>query len=161
MTDTISVSVICALLVLAAWKDWRSRVLPNWLALAILLVAIGSVAIGSDLGELGLNLAHFAVALAIGFGLFAAGVIGGGDAKTYAAVAAAVPITEGHLLLAFTSAAMFVLAAGWFASSYFGRVTKRGVVGNGDVSIRDKYAEVPLGIAIAAGAICHFWLTRG
>src|SRR4029450_6239145 len=68
-------------------KDVTSYTIPNWISLA-LIAAFAAVALvsGASLATLGLCLASGFVALLVGMGMFAAGWVGGGDAKLFAAV---------------------------------------------------------------------------
>lgn len=156
-----SAIILSALVLLAGWLDWKHRLLPNWLALTILLVAIVSVIAFSGFDALAIHLAHFAIALVIGLALFAIGWVGGGDAKTYAAVAAAVPLYEGHVLLLSTAAALFVIVLVWFAISAFRRISMRRADKQDGRDIDEKYTKVPLGVAIAFGTIGYLWLIDG
>ena len=86
----ILVSEIClaaasGLLLTACITDLRNYTIPNWISLAIVAFYI-PVAIGLPLDVALLHLAAFAVVFLSGFGLFAIGVFGGGDAKLLAAV---------------------------------------------------------------------------
>ncbi len=78
--------VFPALVVVAALKDVTSYTIPNWISLA-LIVAFVPVALicGASLPTLGICLAAGVAALLAGMGMFAAGWIGGGDAKLFAA----------------------------------------------------------------------------
>lgn len=149
----IPVLLICVLLVWAAWSDIRHRVLPNWTALAILVAALIGVVANSGFDALGSHLGHFALALVIGFGLFAIRWIGGGDAKTYAALAAAVPLSQGFTLLIYTCFAMILVSLIWISKHRFAR--RRADSGTQDLS-QMKFAKIPLGVAIAAGGIALF-----
>jgi len=76
------------LLLLAAGWDLASFTIPNFIP-AVLLVAFFVFAISADMAP-GLALSHAAaggLGLLAGFGLFALGYIGGGDAKLFACVA--------------------------------------------------------------------------
>jgi prepilin peptidase CpaA len=77
--------VFPALVVVAALKDATSYTIPNWISLA-LIAAFAPVALisGASLGPIGLCLAAGVGALVLGMGMFAAGWIGGGDAKLFA-----------------------------------------------------------------------------
>jgi prepilin peptidase CpaA len=76
------------LLIIAAATDFLYAAIPNMItiSIAVLFVAFGLVS-GFDLGRWSVAAACGAGALAVGFGLFAANVIGGGDAKLLAATA--------------------------------------------------------------------------
>ncbi|MGE0255563.1 MAG: prepilin peptidase [Alphaproteobacteria bacterium] len=74
-----------ALVGLAAWSDIRRLVIPNAIPLALVLIwPAFAAATGIGLWS---GLATGALVLAIGAGLFAAGLVGGGDAKLMAACA--------------------------------------------------------------------------
>ena len=144
---TTATVLLAACLVLAAagasW-DLKVRRIPNWLCL-LLALAAGLYA-WTAAGEHGLlwGAVHAAIALAVGIGLFALGVIGGGDAKFYSAAALAVPLQAGFVLLGWTSAAgivlLIVLVVGKLLFSKTGR------------SLREmRKMQVPYGVAIAAG----------
>ena len=81
-------AVLPAMLLAAACWDLASFTIPNSLTLT---VAAGFVVFALLLrlspGAVGMHLLAGAIALAIGFALFALGYIGGGDAKLYAGAA--------------------------------------------------------------------------
>lgn len=151
--SAIPVLLICVLLVWAAWNDIRHRVLPNWTALAILAVALIGVVANSGFEALGPHLGHFGLALAAGFGLFAIRWIGGGDAKTYAALSAAVPLSQGLSLLAYVCVAMVIVSIAWIAKN---RIDRRRARNAQEGALQVKFAKIPLGVAIAAGGIALF-----
>ena len=154
MTSAVAIT-LCILLLLAAWSDVRGRVLPNWLAGLILLTAIAGGLFTQDWAALGYGLAHAAVALAVGFGLFAIGWIGGGDAKTYAALAASIPISSALSLMLWVAIAMFAVAFPWIIIS---RMRRRALEGTPEeLKGEDRYAKIPLGVAIAAGGMAQIW----
>ena len=90
----MSLSLITVLVVFpaamayAAASDLTTMTIPNWLCL-LLLAAFGLCAASSGFGwaAAGWHLAAGMTVLAVCFGLFAAGWIGGGDAKLAAATA--------------------------------------------------------------------------
>jgi prepilin peptidase CpaA len=146
-----------ALVVVAALKDVTSYTIPNWISLA-LIAAFAPVALvsGASLATLGLCLASGLVALLVGMGMFAAGWIGGGDAKLFAASVlwlgwpAALPfmlvtgMAGGALTLGLLS-----LRSGWFEP----------VLAGGPAWLRKLGAQggdIPYGVAIAVGALAAF-----
>jgi prepilin peptidase CpaA len=76
-------------LALAAFSDLLTMTIPNRVSL-ILLVSFFFVAplAGLDLSQLGLHAAAAGLIFAVSFALFAANVMGGGDAKLFTASAA-------------------------------------------------------------------------
>ncbi|MEP3049776.1 MAG: prepilin peptidase [Erythrobacter sp.] len=162
MTFSILLTV---LLLMAAWFDVKYRRLPNWLAGLILVLGIAWAFFGGGPMGLGSNLLHGAIALTIGFGLFAVGWIGGGDAKTYAALAANFPMPLALSLIALVSIAMLVIALIWLPVSRLRRRARKNnedqaapEQGNQDREADDNFAKIPLGIAIAAGGIALIWM---
>jgi prepilin peptidase CpaA len=143
--------VFTAILGLAALSDIRTRKIPNWTVLAILALFAPWAALHWGLW-VAWALVAGAVSLAIGIGVYAAGVIGAGDAKLFAAAALFVGLGRlGELavvtalaggLAALLSVAMrpreavAALALGW-----------KGAAGRG----------VAYGAAIAAGAAFVVW----
>ena len=85
------VAVLPALLVAAAVSDLMSYTIPNVIPAAMLLLFIPFVLLlavsGHDIGwaEVGLHLLAASLGLVVGMAMFAAGWIGGGDAKLFAA----------------------------------------------------------------------------
>lgn len=127
----------------AVW-DIRARRIPNWVCL-LLAVAALAYAWGAT-GQSGLlwGAAHAAIALAVGVVLFAWGVIGGGDAKFYAAAALAIPLPQGLALLGWTSVAgLVLLTIIVIGNRLFAKIRK---------SLKQlRKMEIPYGVAIAAG----------
>ena len=139
----IFAAVLAVLLLMAAWSDWRSRIISNELNAVIALLAIvwwivGGYPIWPDIG--------LRVILALGmFGvfalLFALRIMGGGDVKMMGAFALWLPMPL-VLPMLFVTAIAGGLIAGFLA-------------------IRARFRpneappEVPYGIAIALGG---FWV---
>ena len=151
MTIAILWPIGLALLALVgAYLDVRFRKLPNWLAGLLLLYGMAHGALTDDLANLGWYGAHALVALLVGMGLFAAGLIGGGDAKFYAGVASYFILWSGIALLLAVSLAGIVLVVCWFVI--------RRMRGRKISSANSDMAKFPYGIAIAAGAITAAFL---
>lgn len=134
---------LAALLLLlgaAAIGDARRFTIPNWLCGAVALLAVpywlaSGHGLWPDLAwQLGFALAVFA-ALA---GLFAAGVMGGGDVKLLAALALWLPVRA--------YAEMMTLVA------VAGGVLTLALLARHRISRREGRPEIPYGLAIAAGA---------
>lgn len=89
--------------------DVRDRRLPNWLCAVLALAAAGGLVVAQGTGPLPWALLHAAIALIAGMILFRLGMIGGGDAKFYAAAACAIPLGGALALLGWTSLAGFAL----------------------------------------------------
>ncbi|MGR4862708.1 A24 family peptidase [Caulobacter sp. LARHSG274] len=149
--------VFPALVVIGGLKDLTSYTIPNWISLALIAAFVPAVLIsGAAPSAIGLCLATGACALAAGMGMFAAGWIGGGDAKLLAVCGlwlgwpAVLPfllvtgLAGGALTLGLLS-----LRSGWFAP----------IVAGGPAWVRRLGAEggdIPYGVAIAVGALATF-----
>ncbi len=150
-------SVFPALVIAAAVTDMASYTIPNRLNLALAAVyPMAALMLGRPPAEVGVGLAIGFAALIVAMGLFAAGWIGGGDAKLFAAVA---------LWLGWPALASFVMAtalvggalallllnvrAAWLkpylagAPPWLARLATTG-------------EAVPYGVAIAVGALVAF-----
>lgn len=80
-------AIFLTLCIFAGIKDMRSLIIPNWLNLAIVILFLPAAFLaGLSLEAFGWHIAIAAIALVIGFTLFAFGVFGGGDAKMIPAV---------------------------------------------------------------------------
>lgn len=153
MSAVLVMIVLPALLALAAAWDLVSYTIPNRLSFALIAAFLAFVALsGLPLTLLGGHLAAGAVALAAGFCLFAAGYIGGGDAKLFAAAS---------LWFGFTDLFSYTLVAALFG----GVLTLTILVGrraplpaglSGQrwlVRLHDARSGIPYGVALAAGAL--------
>lgn len=94
-----------ALLVAAAGAVWdiRSRRIPNALCAVLAVVSLASLGFSHGWEGAGWGLLHGGLALVIGMILFRFGMIGGGDAKFYAAAALGIPFSEALPMLFWTS----------------------------------------------------------
>lgn len=145
-----------ALMSYAASSDLVTMTIPNRLSLALIAGFIGfSLIIGLPLVTIGWHLAAGALMLAVTFSMFAAGWIGGGDAKLAAATAVwcgfstmleytlLATVLGGFLTLALLSARTFTLPVfaqrwGWL------------------VRLHDRATGVPYGIALALAGLMIF-----
>ncbi|MGC4033820.1 MAG: A24 family peptidase [Tepidisphaeraceae bacterium] len=88
MTQFVAYAPLLVMMTVAAVIDWRSRRLPNWLNLLILIVGIGLAVQGGTHLSLGASLAGALVGFILLFPAFALGALGGGDVKLLTAVGA-------------------------------------------------------------------------
>jgi prepilin peptidase CpaA len=88
MLEPIALSAFAGLLIYAACTDIASLTIPNWVSIALAALFIPmAMLIGMPLAEIGVHLVFGFSLLAVGFFLFQANIIGGGDAKLLAAAA--------------------------------------------------------------------------
>jgi prepilin peptidase CpaA len=150
-------TVFPALVIIAAFSDAVSFTIPNRVSLLLAATFIpAAMSVGQPIGEIGLCLAVGATALVVAIGMFAAGWIGGGDAKLFAASALWLGLPGAPTFLMFTALAGGALAlvlmnarTPWFRS-YF----TSGPGWLARLAMPD--AGVPYGVAIAAGALAAF-----
>jgi prepilin peptidase CpaA len=153
MIEPVLLTLVGAVMIAGAVYDATTLTIPNWISLALLALfpLIAAVA-GLSWSEAGIHLAVGFAALLAGMGLFAAGIIGGGDAKLFAA------------------AALYVGAAG-FGPFLFAVAVAGGILALSLVVIRraaslvtterlkaiqhltQRGAGIPYGVAIAGGAL--------
>jgi prepilin peptidase CpaA len=144
--------VFPVLMAIGAVTDVASLTIPNWISLA-LLAAFLALAPFADLTltQFGLHVAIGLTALVAGIGLFALGVVGGGDAKLAAAALLwvgpaaaqfllAMAVYGGVLALVLVLFRRLPLPAAGARQGWLQRLHERG-------------AGVPYGLAIAAAAI--------
>ena len=146
MLAAAGLAVYAALAAYAAWSDLARRLLPNWLCALACLAGLVFALLAGGWPAFGWALLHGLVALLVGMGLFAARLIGGGDAKFYAAVAAWFPLSRAPLLLFATSLAGLVLTLAMWR-----RLKRRSPHTPGEAA--DRLAQVPYGVAIAIGGL--------
>ena len=141
----LAVAVLCLTGVYAVWSDVRRRRLPNILCLVVAVLGAAVTYYWGGLALTGSGLIHGLAALIVGMLLFSAGIVGGGDAKYYAATAVWFPLDKAGLLLLHVSVVGLVLILFWF---FWRRL--RGIKATKmAVTDADKF---PYGVAIALGA---------
>ena len=153
ISEALILLVAPALLAAAAGWDLASFTIPNFLPLA-LAGAFVALILSSGMAPAIFAL-HFlagVTGLAIGFALFAGGLIGGGDAKLFAAMALwfgfhdlfefalVASLFGGGLALALMSVRRLPVPASLAAHSWIAR-------------LHDRQAGIPYGVALAAGAL--------
>lgn len=136
----------------ASYLDVVRRVLPNWLSALAFVVGLVGMAAGGGMDTAVSGLLHALIALVIGMGLFAVRVIGGGDAKYYAALAAWFGLGQSLFLFVSVALAGLLLIPVWLLVR---RV--RGHAGPAK-DRNDAFSKLPYGVAISLGACAAFAL---
>lgn len=143
--------VFTPLFVMIAWTDFTQMRIPNLYCLlggAVVLMT----APFPDWNQLLLRLLVAAACFAICFGLFAAGWLGGGDAKILPIVFAAIPVPVVSTYLLILAGCM---AAGLIGMSLFRRLARQT---SPHIKSTAQSREFPLGIAIgSSGVILAIW----
>nr|WP_196259946.1 prepilin peptidase [Pelagibacterium limicola] len=145
--------VFPALMAFAAFSDLLTMRISNKLVLATAAsFFVLALVVGFDIAQIGWHIAAGALVLAITFGFFAAGWIGGGDAKLAAAIA---------LWFGFEPMLPFLL----YASIYGGALTLLILIGRRYMlpaplmqigwieRLHNEKTGIPYGIALAAAAL--------
>lgn len=146
-----------ALAIVGALKDLTSYTIPNWVSLALIgAFPVAALAVGAPLAQVGLCLAVGLAGLVMGMGMFAAGWIGGGDGKLFAACALWVGWPAALPFMLYTGLAggaltfaILALRSGYLAPAVAGApawLRKLGTTGG----------DLPYGVAIAVGALAAF-----
>lgn len=88
MLPLIALALFCGLLIYAACTDIAALTIANWVSIAlVVLFIILALASGLSLPTIGMHVLFGFAVLAVGFFLFQANILGGGDAKLMGAVA--------------------------------------------------------------------------
>lgn len=156
VTDTIRLLLFPALMAFAASSDLFTMTISNRLSLALAAAfLVFAVFLGMPLPEVGMHLAAGALVLAIAFGFFTQGWIGGGDAKL--AAATALWFGFDHLLDYFVYASLFggalTLVILQFRKLPLPEVMARQAW---ILRLHDSAGGVPYGIALAAAALAIY-----
>ena len=157
LLQAAALTVFPALVIIAALTDIASFTIPNRLTLLLAACYVPvALIVGRPLGEIGFGLGVGAIALIVAVAMFAAGWIGGGDAKLFAAVTLWLgwPACASFLMItALAGGALALLLlnvrATWLkpylagAPPWLDKLTTTG-------------EAVPYGVAIAFGALLAF-----
>ena len=150
-------AALAAIMAAGSWIDLRSRRIPNWLCAANLGVGLGYTGLAYDDGGagwagIGLAALHVLAALLVTMSLFALRMIGAGDAKFYASMAAWLPPGRAIWLLVSVALAGLILLLGFMVW----RLARRSKARADDKS---DFAKLPYGLAIGAGGLLAVALT--
>lgn len=153
MYELAILTIFPAAVILAAFTDLFTMTIPNRISLVLIAAFLALAPFsGITLPQFGWHVAAGAIVLAVTFGLFIAGIIGGGDAKLVSAVALWVGMD--HLL-------PYLLVASLFGGALtLGLLTFRKMPLPLDWNnlgwlsrLHDPKGKIPYGIALAAGAL--------
>jgi len=140
------------LLVLIMFSDMRARRIPNWAVLALLGVFIAASLTGQIAAPLWSSAAAAAIAFVVGFALYAARIIGAGDAKLFAAVALFAGLGYLAPLSLFTALAGGLIAVGIILANP--KRVMRGLTAAGRAEAK---GGIPYGVPICLAAALTSW----
>lgn len=152
MLELIALALFAGLLVYAACTDIASLTIANWVSIALAgIFVIAALLTGMPLDQIGLHFLFGFGVLAVGFFLFQANVIGGGDAKLLAAAAIWTGFPAFPAFMFWTAIAGGVIALSLIAA----RRWVPQVEGGPDFVNRllTPGSGVPYGVAIMAGGL--------
>lgn len=153
MLEILVLTIFPGLLIVAAVGDLVTYRIPNWISAALVgLFAAAALAAGLDWMAIAIHVGVAVALLAIGMGLFALKLLGGGDAKLFAAIG---------LWLGFVALPIYLfwvtVAGGLLAASVllFRKVSLPTNFAAPEwlVRLHNKQEGIPYGIAISAGAL--------
>lgn len=156
MAPLIVLSVFPAALIIAAANDLYEFKIPNWIAITLFCAYFAAgPALGAGASTLLEGLLLAGAALTIGFGLFAAKILGGGDAKLIAAIAPWIGLSALPYFLMNMAFAGAVLAV---ALLLFRKTPPLPIYAQAPWVLRlhQKPKDIPYAVAIAAGGLLSF-----
>ena len=156
MTGTLATTLLPLLMMVAGIGDFLSYRIPNWLTGLIALTFFPmALLMGMPLDLLLWHVATGVALLAVGFGVFAMGWFGGGDAKLLAAAGLwfGWPAAMQFLVLtALAGGVLALVACAWAALQADQEMRGRRWVDR----VRHAKLDLPYGVAFAAGAVLAF-----
>jgi prepilin peptidase CpaA len=153
MTGLITATVFPLLMVLAGIGDFLTYRIPNWMCLLVAALFFpAALFAGLPLEIVGWHLLAGFVALVIGFGLFAAGWFGGGDAKLLAGAALWFGWPDSMRFAVYTVLAggVLALAVGMWSALQVDHEVRGWTWFKRVFELKP---NVPYGVALAAGAL--------
>jgi prepilin peptidase CpaA len=156
MKDLLILAIFPAAMTLAAVTDLFTLTVPNRIVLALaLLFLLAAPLAGLGLADIGLHAGLGLVALALGFALFSLGLVGGGDAKLFAASClwlgpqAVIPYA---LYAALIGGALALLLLFWRAQPLPAMLASKGWL----LRLHSPEEGMPYGIALAAAGLLAY-----
>jgi prepilin peptidase CpaA len=163
MTGLLTATLFPLLMILAGIGDLFTYRIPNWLCLLMVgLFFPAAVFAGLPFETIGWHLLAGFCALTIGFGIFAAGWFGGGDAKLLGAAALwfGWPDSMRFAVCTVLAGGVLALAVGMWSALQVDREVRGWTRFK---TIFELKPNVPYGVALAAGALLALpgtWLVR-
>ena len=156
MKDLLILSIFPAAMTLAAVTDLFTLTVPNRIVVALpLLFFLAAPLAGLGVADIGVHAGLALAALALGFALFSLGLVGGGDAKLFAASClwlgpqAIVPYA---LYAALIGGALALLLLFWRAQPLPAMLASKGWL----VRLHSPNEGMPYGIALAAAGLLAY-----
>lgn len=150
----IVLGVFPALVIVGGLHDLITMKIPNWVSLA-LIAAFFPVAllIGAAPMDIAIHVGIGVAALVVGMGMFAAGWVGGGDAKLLAASCLWMGLSGVAPFLLWTGIAGGVFCLFLMTARQYFPMVAPSVSQGWVVNLMQPKGDIPYGVAIAAGAL--------
>jgi prepilin peptidase CpaA len=156
MKDLLVLAIFPAAMTLAAVVDLFTLTVPNRIVIAFaLLFFVAPPLAGLGLTDIGLHAGLGLVALALGFALFSLGLVGGGDAKLFAATSLWLgpqAVVSYALYAALIGGALALLLLFWRAQPLPAMLASKGWL----VRLHSPDEGMPYGIALAVAGILAY-----
>lgn len=156
MTHILILTLFPVLITVAAIGDFLTMKIPNWLNGLVGVTFFGAALyVGMPLEQIGWHVAAGAIVLVAGFGLFAAGYIGGGDAKLLAVAAMWLgmgQLIEFLLIMSFAGGVLAIVMKFWW---WIRLETELRGFDRLKSTVKSS-VDLPYGVAIAVGALFAF-----
>ena len=156
MISLILISILPAALLIAAATDLHEFKIPNWISITLFLAYFAAgLGLGAPASVMLEGLLIGAAGFVIGFALFAARIVGGGDAKLLAAVSPWIGLSSLGTFLFNMAFAGGVLA---IALIVFRKTPPLAIYAQAPwiMRLHQKPKDVPYAVAIAAGGLLSF-----
>jgi len=149
-------AVFPAALLVAAANDIYEFKIPNWVSIILVCAyPAAGFAVGASPQIIGEGMLIGAGALTLGFALYAGKIVGGGDAKLFAAIAPWIGLGTLGIFLFNTAIAGLVLA---MVMSLFRRLPILPVYAHAPwlIQLHERKKDLPYAVALGAGGLLSF-----
>lgn len=155
--QSLALLVFPVLVIVGGLRDATSYKIPNWISLTLAAAfPLAALALGLPLPAVGLHVGLGVAALVAGMAMFAAGWIGGGDAKLFAAAGLWLgwPAAFPYVAVTGISGGALAVALLGLRSAHIRPLMPSGPAWL--VRLAEPGENVPYGVAIAVGALAAF-----
>lgn len=156
MLAYLTISVFPAALLIAAANDIYEFKIPNWVSIILVCAyPVAGVAVGAPPSVVLEGLLFGAGALALGFALFAGRIVGGGDAKLFAAITPWIGASALGSFLLYTAVAGLVLA---IVMGAFRTLPVLPIYARAPwlIELHGRSKDLPYAVALGAGGLLSF-----
>lgn len=152
----LTISVFPAALLVAAANDIYEFKIPNWISIILVCAyPLAGMAVGASPHVVFEGLLIGAGALAVGFALFAGRIVGGGDAKLFAAITPWIGASALGAFLLYTAIAGLVLA---MVMGAFRTLPVLPIYARAPwlIELHGRSKDLPYAVALGAGGLLSF-----